>query len=171
MRNKTLIAMIERVKTKQCSIRGVVYVYVNYSNNNEFGKSYVGCTTEENIRKKQWDSENEHYAGKKIDEARKSYKDSFVYRVEEVFWGDDKSEMEKYLEKREAFYIQVYDSYNNGYNSNMGGRGNLGVKMSNETKQKMRERKLGTKRSDETKTKISVSMKKFHMSRKEAIAA
>ena len=46
----------------------------------------------------------------------------------------------KELDELEKFYIEKYDSYNNGYNSTLGGDGGvLGYKHTEETKEKLRE--------------------------------
>ena len=59
---------------------------------------------------------------------------------EESFRFDilEKCDIDK-LDEREIYWIQKYDSYNNGYNQTMGGDGNRGYIVSEETKQKMRD--------------------------------
>lgn len=49
------------------------------------------------------------------------------------------------LAKREQFWIDFYDSYNNGYNQTIGGEGSLGVVCSQEKRQKIRDAHLGEK--------------------------
>jgi group I intron endonuclease len=69
--------------------------------------------------------------------------------------------------KKEIKYIQLYDSYRNGYNATLGGDGNNGIIMSEESNIKRSEKLKGIKKpkgfnvgrihSDETKDKISKS--------------
>ena len=69
--------------------------------------------------------------------------------------------------KKEIEYIQQYDSYHNGYNSTLGGDGNNGIIMSEESNIKRSKKLKGTKKpngfnlgrihSNETKNKISKS--------------
>ena len=80
------------------------------------------------------------------------------------------------LEKREAHYICKYDSYKHGFNSNKGGTGRKGQKISQEeidrrneargdfhhtdaTKQRISQSQIGRKQSDEAKAKISAGNK------------
>jgi len=55
----------------------------------------------------------------------------------------------------EIITITWYDSYKNGYNSALGGRGRFGYKTSDETKRKLSKAGKARKLSDETKRKIS----------------
>ncbi len=69
--------------------------------------------------------------------------------------------------KKEIEYIKIFDSYSNGYNSTLGGDGNNGIIMSEESNIKRSEKLKGVKKpngfnvgrihSDETKDKISKS--------------
>lgn len=55
-------------------------------------------------------------------------------------FGKNKSEIKKELNAQECFYIQLYDSYKNGYNSTPGGdSGRLGFKHTTETILKIKE--------------------------------
>lgn len=67
---------------------------------------------------------------------------------------------ESVLKEREIFWISqlqtyVKDNPKNGYNQTRGGDGILGYKHSNESKQKMREKKLGKKLSKEHRENLS----------------
>ena len=70
--------------------------------------------------------------------------------------------IKKIMFEREQYYIDLYDSYNNGYNCTKKAGSSLGVKLSEETKLKISKSHLGQKCSDETKNKIS----KKHKGRK-----
>lgn len=75
------------------------------------------------------------------------------------------------LSDKERFYIGHYNSYihaenSNGYNMTLGGEGTRGVKIKEETREKMRQRMLGGKNhnygkplSEEVKQKISKTVK------------
>jgi len=47
-----------------------------------------------------------------------------------------------FLNEREIYWISFYDSFNNGLNCNQGGNGNIGYIPSDETREKMRQKKL-----------------------------
>ena len=62
---------------------------------------------------------------------------------------------------REIYYIEKFDSYNNGYNLTKGGEGLVGLTEESRKKvgEKNRIRLLGSKLSDETKKKMSEARK------------
>ena len=114
---------------------GVVYSYENTADEN---KKYVGCTPRERTRRDSWRNWKNAYAGEKIKTARKnSTLSDWSYKVEERLYSDDLQELQAKLEEREAFYIDFYDSCNNGYNSNRGGTGHTGMTRSEETRRKI----------------------------------
>lgn len=101
-------------------IRGIIYKYTGPN-----GKSYIGQTINEKLRRKLWKSSNNHYAGDKIDRARAKYgKDTFDYSIlfEKNFSTNDIASI--WLNIAEQYYIQLYDSVANGYNCEAGGGGN-----------------------------------------------
>jgi group I intron endonuclease len=69
--------------------------------------------------------------------------------------------------EKEIYYIQLFDSYNNGYNSTLGGDGNNGIIMSEESnkkrscalkgKRKNYDRMHGKHHKEETKLKMSMA--------------
>ena len=63
------------------------------------------------------------------------------------------SESDDIIRSLESKYIREYDSYNNGYNCNYGGHGNL--TMSDETRKKISESQKGKVISLETRKKMS----------------
>lgn len=93
------------------------------------GKSYVGETTDETTRKQAWNKPNsKEYAGAKILTARNTYGLlCWGYEVLEIVYAATKENLKKLLYVREAYYIEKYDSYENGFNGNRGGTGNTGV--------------------------------------------
>jgi group I intron endonuclease len=63
------------------------------------------------------------------------------------------------LDEREKFWIQHFDSFENGLNSDLGGKGRRGFKHSDETKEKIRLANIGKKHTEKTKKKISEASK------------
>lgn len=132
-----------------------IYKLTNTLNN----KIYIGLTTEtisERCRKriaeaKYRDSKNSYI----LNAIRKH--GSEVFKVEQI---DTAFSLEE-LQQKEIFYIQQYNSTNRkiGYNLTKGGEGNLGLKMSDKTKEKIRQKAIGRKASIETKIKMSNSKK------------
>lgn len=107
---------------------GVVYKYTLKSNDENNGKCYVGCTPEESTRRKRWSQPKAAYAGRKLKEAREKYGvDAFDYAVLERIYDTDLAALKIKLEAREKYYIQQENSYQNGFNSNLGGRGLIEV--------------------------------------------
>ena len=74
--------------------------------------------------------------------------DNFTFEILELCTED-------MLDELEIKYIELYDSCNNGYNIESGGNSNKCL--SEETKQKLRESRIGMSHSDETRRKMSVS--------------
>ena len=123
---------------------GVIYCYTCTVNN----KRYIGQTMHEAARKAHFNYLSNVYSkpNSKFDNARHKYGlESFVYEILEKYENDDKDALIKILNEREIYYINLYDTFKNGYNSTTGGRGNYpkvkpGRKLSEETKRKIGER-------------------------------
>lgn len=116
-------------------IEGVVYRYVSPE-----GKSYVGQTTNESRRKKEFKRMNINYRNKELKSDVEKYgAENFKYEV--LFCGqyNSKKEAQAELYRMEEFYIQFFDSYNNGYNQTIGGDGVKGYKPSKEQVEKQRQ--------------------------------
>lgn len=142
--------------------------------------SYVGQTTNENRRRK------EHLQaakGQRTDSHTYFHRalgkygpDKFEYRVIEKCEANTLKELQILLDEAEIKWINIRDSYNNGYNTTEGGlshepwnKGKTGI-YSDETIQKMKDAKIdfipwnkGTKDvyhpTEETKLKTSESMR------------
>lgn len=157
---------------------GVVYRYVNHAEGEEKGWCYVGSTLDEMTRRYSWNNHgNKNYGGQKINEAREKYgPEGFDYEKLFSITGDDKNELQKQLDDKEAEFISLFDSTNKGYNTSNGGTGNKGVNFSADhranignaskgrthsdvTRQKISQKLKGRKVSDETKAKISAGNK------------
>ena len=67
--------------------------------------------------------------------------DKFTYQLLDVLEENDYREARKQLDLLEIKYIEIYNSYNNGYNQTQGGDGGiLGYKFTEEQIKKQRER-------------------------------
>lgn len=114
-------------------MKGVIYKYQSPS-----GKVYIGQTVEEKKRRKVFLNLNNDYAGEKINNARKKYgPDNFKYVVLEEIENENIDELARELDKKECYYIGLYDSFKRGYNMAIGGEGSRGYKLTEEHKQKI----------------------------------
>lgn len=143
---------------------GIIYKYTSPN-----GKSYIGQTINEKLRRKLWNSSRYHYAGDKIDRARAKYgKESFDYSILFKKEFSTKEIASIWLNIAEQYFIQLYDSVNGGYNCEFGGGGNPnhtgainphhgGYKLSDETKKKIGEASRIWQNTLEGKAKMSAA--------------
>lgn len=106
-------------------MEGIVYKYTSPS-----GKVYIGQTSNEHRRRMEFCRLSQSYGGHRMDMARLKYgPENFKYEV--LFRGEfqNEKEMEKILNEKEMYYINLFDSYRSGYNMNEGGAGNVGFYM------------------------------------------
>lgn len=146
-------------------IEGIIYKYTSPS-----GKCYIGQTINETLRRKMWFSSAYHYAGRKIDRARKKYgRDNFAYQilVKNIYSSRELAIQD--LNRLEIYYIGLYNSYNNGYNSTIGGDGVTGLKLTEEQIEKVRKANLGRKLSKEHKMKIGVASSRWQNTKENKI--
>jgi len=150
-------------------IYGVVYKATNKIN----GKSYIGQTIQslnERMSRHTHDALSRRdniYFHKAI---RKYGQKNFKWKILAKCYSKNE------LNSVEIKLIKNYTTFGNGYNLNVGGKGNSGFKLTEETKKKISESsknkklseetrrkmsriKTGTKHSEKTKRKISESMK------------
>lgn len=138
-------------------IEGIIYKYTSPR-----GKCYIGQTTNELLRRKKWNSNIYHYAGTKIDRARKKYGyKNFKYEVLVRNKYSSRSIAIEDLNRLEIYYIGLYDSYKNGYNCTIGGEGVTGVKLTEEQIDKVRKANKGKRLSEEQKRKIGEGSRKW----------
>ena len=105
-------------------MKGIIYKWTC----SKSGKSYIGQTINEKKRENEFFNKNEYYTGKnsKIDKARNKYglsNDIWSKEVLKKLWckeGKEKELLER-LNYWEKYYIEKYDTFNNGYNSTNGG--------------------------------------------------
>lgn len=129
--------------------KGIIYVYFNKAKYEKEGieKYYVGQTVrtmEQRAGKDgtgyHWDDPNCDY---KFARAIKKWGwDAFEGRVLEEVYEEDLDELEK-------FYIKYFDSYENGYNTTLGGEGTRGYNYNEEAKK--RQSKAQRKRFEDPK--------------------
>ena len=105
-------------------MKGVIYCYHCVPT----GKKYIGQTIDEKTRKKKHKFDSKNQDLKFYRAVRKYGWKNFIYGVINEF-------DENILNEKEIFYIEKYDSFENGYNSTLGGEGRRGYKLSQETKE------------------------------------
>lgn len=132
-------------------------------------KCYIGITSKSLEFRK-----NKHFSELKKGTNYKFHNALRKYRKQEIWeefcycktWNDAKN-LEKY-------FIQYFDSFNNGYNSTLGGDGIIGLKFSEESKKKMRGPRpqtskalKGKPKSEEHRKKLSDFRKQFKYTREQ----
>lgn len=107
----------------------VVYWYknVNVASACDFGKYYVGGTRNEKHRRGCWNSYPSAYAGAKIDAARKRTPQKKWEYDRFCLWSTSLEHLKAILSIYETHFIDFYDSFKNGFNSNRGGAGRPGT--------------------------------------------
>lgn len=103
-------------------MKGIIYKWTCNVN----GKSYIGQTINEKKREKSFLTEGESYAGEKINNARKKYgvsEGTWTKTVLKRLWCKEGKEdkLKDRLNKWEKYYIEFYNTVNNGYNITDGG--------------------------------------------------
>jgi group I intron endonuclease len=91
---------------------GKIYCYHCIST----GKKYIGQTIQEDIRKQRHLTDSKRLYCKFYNAVRKYGWDNFIYGI------IDECDIE-HLDEKEIYFIDVYDTYRNGYNMTLGGQG------------------------------------------------
>lgn len=101
-------------------MKGVIYKWTNIINN----KVYIGQTIDYKRRYREFICEDKYYTSNninnlsKIDKARIKYGiNNFNYQILEEFEIDDKQELLNRLNELEEYYINQYNSIQDGYNT------------------------------------------------------
>lgn len=104
---------------------------------NDKGKevSYIGQTCDPDKRNADFLNLRVQYSGLRIENARKKYgPENFSYEVLETVTSESVAELSRRLNEREVFYIEKYNSFNEGYNHTLGGGGANGYRHTDEYK-------------------------------------
>lgn len=114
------------MRFNRIEMTGIIYCYYCIPT----GKKYIGQTVHEERRKKQHRHDCKRGVDNKFYRAvRKHGWHQFMYGIIEEYEVD-------FLAEKEIYYIHYYDTYNNGYNSTIGGEGVGGCSPSEETRKK-----------------------------------
>lgn len=135
---------------------GIIYCYTNKIN----GKKYIGQTVHKPTARAGRDGYryNKKY---KFGQAIEKYSlEAFIFEELETLEAENKRDLRLLLNERERYYVNLFDSYVNGYNSDLGGNSH---EHSEETKRKISEtlkgKTLGHKDSEITKQRRSAALK------------
>lgn len=113
---------------------GIIYKYTSPS-----GKHYIGQTTDEKKRRRDFLDVNISYAGDKINKARQKYgPENFEYEVLLTITADTLENLCDLLDFSEQYYIEKYNSCNAGYNLLEGGTSFRNWKKTQEQVEKQR---------------------------------
>lgn len=114
---KNLPCIIYKPQWTKSIIRGIIYKRTSPEN-----KCYIGQTLDETSRNYNWNDTKHRYAGIKINEAREKFgSENFKYEVLFEIRSFNREEVISILNEKEIYFIKLFDSFNNGYNSNSGG--------------------------------------------------
>ena len=143
---------------------GIIYRYYII---NEKGKemSYIGQTCSEKQRRTDFLNLNSQYGGKRIDNARKKYGPlMFNYEIIETVRCETIEERSQRLNDLEMYYINLYNSYQKGYNNTIGGGGSNGYVHTEEYKQWQSKKSTELAKNPEYVKRISKGIKSFYES-------
>ena len=150
-------------------MKGIIYKWTCNVN----GKSYIGQTINEKEREKTFLNEGKSYAGEKINNARKKYgvsEGTWTKTVLKRLWCKEGKEdkLKDRLNEWEKYYIEFYDTVNNGYNITDGGDGGyvLSDEVIKELKRKGKERwnSLSEERKNEIIGKSKIRYEEWYSS-------
>lgn len=137
------------MQSVRVEMKGVIYCYYCIPT----GKKYIGQTVKEKHRKRQHINHCKTGVDNKFYRAVRKYSwDNFIYGIIEEFDVD-------ILNEQEIFYIDKYDTYENGYNSTLGGEGMRGFTHNEETRKKLSKAHKGRVPTEEQRRKIGEASK------------
>ena len=109
---------------------GIIYKFTNNIN----GHSYIGQTI--NPKSRYWDHVCRVKKNTGLDTAIAKYgAENFSYEVLYETPLLPCSQVKELLNEKEIYYINKYDTYNNGYNQTLGGKGTVGMPCSEKSKE------------------------------------
>lgn len=131
---------------------GIIYGYFF-----ENGKCYIGQTVNAEQRHSRHlsDAKLGKSTCRKFHNALRKYEYRYDYKVLVDFTCDSKEELQRCLNKFEEFYIEVFDSFNNGYNLTKGGDGRVGSEQTEQTRRKISKKLKGVKKSEDFSKMLS----------------
>ena len=140
-----------------------IYLWTNVKN----GKKYVGQSSNLRDRYLSFLRFDQGYAGSRINNARKKYNNKSDWKYEVLEYCTEQE-----LDEREMYYINLYNSVNNGYNLSNGGKSIRGFKWNEEQKDKKRGKNhplygkpaynKGVPMGEEQKRKLSKQKKEYY---------
>ena len=133
---------------------GIIYKFTNNIN----GHSYIGQTI--NPKSRYWDHVCRVKKNTGLDTAIAKYgAENFSYEVLYETPLLPCSQVKELLNEKEIYYINKYDTYNNGYNQTLGGKGTVGMPCSEKSKEfrKWYNAHRNELLSDETRKKLSAN--------------
>ena len=147
---------------------GIIYKWICLPTN----KCYIGQKVIENYDQRinrflNFDKYYTSYTTKiinKVDAERMKYcsKEYWLYQDIETIYCETPKELKELMNERETYYIELFDTYNNGLNSTQGGFGTIGHKRTEIEKEKISKALKGKPKPPRTKEhikKISDSIK------------
>jgi group I intron endonuclease len=126
-------------------MKGVIYCYHCIPT----GKKYIGQTINEKYRKQS------HISKANTDCDFLFYRAVRKYGWENFIYGIIDSFEESLLNEKEIYFIEEYDTFNNGYNTTVGGGGCRGRIRTEEELKKFSAKMKGRKKTEEHRLKIS----------------
>ena len=133
---------------------GIIYKFTNNIN----GHSYIGQTI--NPKSRYWDHVCRVKKNTGLDTAIAKYgAENFSYDVLYETPLLPCSQVKELLNEKEIYYINKYDTYNNGYNQTLGGKGTVGMPCSEKSKEfrKWYNAHRNELLSDETREKLRIN--------------
>ena len=137
---------------------GIIYCWTCVAEGPSYGKKYIGQTINEQQR---WWAHTRHL---RTPDKQNSWFHKALFKYNDLkYWNYEVLEKDipkSNLDEREIYWISFYDTFNNGFNLNLGGEAPMsGRRLSDDHKKKISESHKGIKPSNETKKKLSESHK------------
>lgn len=133
------------------------YIGYIYSITNEInGKTYIGKT---NDLVRRWKEHCYGCGGTAIlNKAFKKYGlENFVFEIVAQIPFQSTKELNDVLNQLEVYYIELYNTFKDGYNATIGGEGTSYYHHSSETKRKISQSQIGKKLTEEHKEKCRIA--------------